>query len=567
MRGKGISGGIGLGVAFIHKEDRIDFSKENISDIDKELERLNTSIEIAKEAINRIYQKTLDNYGEKESDIFIAHRMFLEDPEYIGAIKEKIKLEKVNAEWSLMEITNLYIAMFDKMKDPYIKERVIDLEDVSNRLLKILLNIESKEYSKLDHKIIIIAKDLKPSDMAQMDYSTVVGIVTEDGGKTSHTGIMARAMNIPSVSGIKNLYDKVEDGDFIIIEGNTGAIIINPSQDEINFYRDKKQRIDEEVRSLKNMIGKESLSKDGYKISIHCNIASPNDMDDLIKNDGEGVGLYRTEFLYMNRDRLPTEDDQFNAYKIVAEKLKGKPLVIRTLDVGGDKDVPYLNLPKEINPFLGYRAIRYCLGNRQIFKSQLRAILRASAYGDIRIMFPMISSLEELRLSKAILQEVKKDLRAEKIDFNEEIKVGIMVEVPSVAIQSRAFAKEVDFFSIGTNDLIQYTLAVDRVNQDVSYLYNQYNPAVLSLIKTTIDNGHKEGIKVGMCGESAGDMKLIPVFLAMGLDELSMSPSSVLKARYLIRNTNKEEIEDIMDEILALGTAREVEEFLDDKMS
>lgn len=563
LKGIGISDGIGLGKVFVYREDALNFSRENITDIDIELDRLDNSIKETKVEIDKIYDLSLKNFNEKESHIFIAHRMLLEDPEYIGGIKKKIKEEKINSEWAVMEVTKSYISLFENMKDLYIKERAIDLKDVSNRLLRSLLDIENHDFSKINEEIIIVAQDLKPSDFVQINLDMVVGIVTEIGGETSHTGIMARTMNIPGVSGIKNITKKVKDGDFIIIEGSSGQVMIDPSLEDINIHRLKQEKLEEEKKALKDMIGMESISQDGYRVRIYGNIGTINDVDDVIKNDGEGVGLYRTEFLYMNSGRLPREEDQFAAYKIAAERLKGKPLAIRTLDVGGDKEIPYLNIPQEMNPFLGYRAIRFCLDNRDIFKTQLRAILRASVYGNIKIMFPMISSLEELRLSKSILNEVKDELRNKKIDFKEDIEIGIMVEIPSVAIQSRAFAKEVDFFSIGTNDLIQYTLAVDRGNQEIAHLYNPFNPAVLSLIRMTIENGHEEGISVGMCGEAAGNMKLIPLFLAMGLDDFSMSPSSILKARQLIRNINKGKIKSMLDEILDLGTAGEIEEYLD----
>jgi phosphoenolpyruvate-protein phosphotransferase (PTS system enzyme I) len=359
----------------------------------------------------------------------------------------------------------------------------------------------------------------------------------------------------------------VKNNDIIIIDGEEGTVIINPTQDEINTYKEKRKAFEEFKNKLKELKNSKSISKDGYKVEIAGNIGTPNDIDKVIENGGEGVGLYRTEFLYMDRDKLPTEEEQFESYKIVAEKLEGRPLVIRTLDVGGDKELPYLEMPKEMNPFLGYRAIRLCLDRVDIFKVQLRAILRASAYGNIKIMFPMISSLKEFRDAKQILEEVKNELRVEKIPFNENIEVGIMVEIPSAAIQSDVFAKEVDFFSIGTNDLIQYTLAVDRGNENISYLYSQYHPAVLRLIKMTIENGHKEGIWVGMCGEAAGDERLIPILLGMGLDEFSMSASSILKARYIIKNISKIEMENMIEEILNLETPLQVKQYIDEKIT
>ncbi|CAK7034525.1 phosphoenolpyruvate--protein phosphotransferase [Tissierella sp.] len=566
MKGLGTSVGIGIGKVLIYKEPEIKISKNSISDSEQEIERLNQSIHKAIIEIDNIYNITLEKVGGPEAEIFAAHKMILEDPEYISAIKEKILTDNVNSEWAVREITNSYISLFQEMEDEYLRARAVDIKDVSDRVLRILLNIETKDLSLINRETIIVARDLTPSDTAQINKDMVVGIVTEVGGRTSHTSIMARTMNIPAICGVKDITDIVKEDDLMIINGSTGDIIVNPTVNEVILYRKEKEDLEKLRKELEKLKGQESISKDGYKVELAGNIGTLQDIDKVIENDGEGVGLYRTEFLYMYNDKLPTEEEQFEAYKIVAERLKGKPLVIRTLDVGGDKDIPYLNIPKEMNPFLGYRAIRFCLDNEGIFITQIRAILRASAYGNVKIMFPMISNIEELRESKLIVEGVKEELRKENIEFNQNIEIGIMVEIPAVAIHSRQFAKEVDFFSIGTNDLIQYTLAVDRGNQKISNLYNQFHPAILSLIKMTIDNGHKEGIWVGMCGEVAGDEKLIPILLAMGLDEFSMSASSILKARYLIRNTSKKDIEEKLDYILNLSTAYEVEKYIDENI-
>lgn len=566
MKALGTSVGIAIGKVLVYKEPEVKISKNHILNVEEEIERLNKSINKAILEIDNIYRIALENIGKKEAEIFVAHKMILEDGDYINAMKEKIRNNNVNSEWAINEITNSYVTLFNEMEDEYLRARAADIRDVSNRVLRILLNIESKDLLTIDRETIIVAHDLTPSDTAQINKDMIVGIVTEIGGRTSHTSIIARSMNIPAISGLEDITNIVKDKDLIIIDGSTGEIIINPNDNEVKLYIKKKEELDRLNKKLEEMKGQESISKDGYKVELAGNIGTLQDIDKVIENDGEGVGLYRTEFLYMYNDKLPTEEEQFQAYKVVAEKLEGKPLVIRTLDVGGDKDIPYLNMPKEMNPFLGYRAIRFCLENKEIFKTQLRAILRASAYGNIKIMFPMISSIEELRESKLIVEEVKKELRKENIRFNENVEIGIMVEIPAVAIHSRQFAKEVDFFSIGTNDLIQYTLAVDRGNQNISNLYNQFHPAILSLIKMTIENGHKEGIWVGMCGEVAGDEKLIPILLAMGLDEFSMNASSILKARYLIRNISKKDVEDILDHILNLSTASEVEKFIDENI-
>lgn len=566
MKAIGTSAGIALGKVLVYKEAEIKIEKKTIDDLEGEIERLDTAIEQGIKELENLYEETLENIGEEEAEIFNAHKMMIQDPEYIDGIKGKIKEEKVNVEWALKEVTDQYVSLFENIDDEYLRERALDLKDISQRLIRILCGIEGNDLRNIKEESIIVAEDLVPSDTAQMDKDKVIGIVTELGGRTSHTSIMARSLEIPAVAGVKDITNIAKNGDFMIVDGSKGIVLINPSQDEVEFYQREKEKYEEFKQQTRQMKGKESISKDGVKVEIAANIGTPKDVDNVIENDGEGVGLYRTEFLYMDNDRLPTEDEQFEAYKVVAERLEGKPIVIRTLDVGGDKDIPYLELPKEMNPFLGYRAIRLCLDRRDIFKTQLRALLRASAYGNIKIMFPMISNIQEVREAKRILEEAKEELRKENIPFNEDIEVGIMVEIPSVAIHSDIFAREVDFFSIGTNDLIQYTLAVDRGNQEISHLYNQYDPAVLRLIKMTIDNGHKAGIWVGMCGEAAGDEKLIPVLLGMGLDEFSMNPASILKARYIISNTSKKEVEGMLDEILSLPTAEDVERYIDENI-
>ncbi len=567
MKGIGVSPGISIGKVFLKEEIEAKVEKKNIENISDEIAKLNAAIEKSLKEVKSIYEYALKNLGEKEAEIFSAHKLMLEDPEFIDFIKEKIKLESVNAEWGVKEASNKYISILENMDNEYLKERAADIKDISKRLINNLMGIENISLSTLEEECIIVSKDLTPSDTAQMRKDKALGFVTEVGGRTSHTSIMARTLELPAVVGVKDMTKSVKNNDIIIIDGEEGTVIINPTQDEINTYKEKRKAFEEFKNKLKELKNSKSISKDGYKVEIAGNIGTPNDIDKVIENGGEGVGLYRTEFLYMDRDKLPTEEEQFESYKIVAEKLEGRPLVIRTLDVGGDKELPYLEMPKEMNPFLGYRAIRLCLDRVDIFKVQLRAILRASAYGNIKIMFPMISSLKEFRDAKQILEEVKNELRVEKIPFNENIEVGIMVEIPSAAIQSDVFAKEVDFFSIGTNDLIQYTLAVDRGNENISYLYSQYHPAVLRLIKMTIENGHKEGIWVGMCGEAAGDERLIPILLGMGLDEFSMSASSILKARYIIKNISKIEMENMIEEILNLETPLQVKQYIDEKIT
>ncbi|WFA08405.1 phosphoenolpyruvate--protein phosphotransferase [Tissierella sp. Yu-01] len=562
MKGIGTSPGIGIGKVFIYKTPDIKVIQRKIEDKEAEIKRLDKGILETSKEIDILHDLALKNMGKNEADIFTAHKMILEDPEFYLAVKEKINIDKINCEFAVKEVSETFISMFENIEDEYLKARAADIKDVTTRLLRVLLGIEADDLLSISEKSIIIAEDLTPSDTAQINKEMASGIVTEFGGRTSHTAIMARTMEIPAIAGVKDILKEVIHGDLMIIDGSNGEITINPTKDTIHMFENRIKESKEAKKKLQTLKGQETISKDGHKVELAGNIGTPKDIEKVLENDGEGVGLYRTEFLFMDRERIPTEEEQFQAYKIVAEKLDKRPLIIRTLDVGGDKEIPYLNLPKEMNPFLGYRAIRLCLDRKDIFRPQLRAILRASAYGNIKIMFPMISSIQEVREAKSAVEEIKEELRRENILFDESIEIGIMVEIPSVAIHSRIFAKEVDFFSIGTNDLVQYTLAVDRGNQNIANLYSHYHPAVLNLIRMTIENGHKEGIWVGMCGEAAGDEKLIPILLAMGLDEFSMSASSILKARYLIKNTSKKEVESKLDEILSLPTADDVERFI-----
>lgn len=568
MKGIGASPGIVIGKALIKRDPKIEVYKKDIQDVEVELKRLKDAREKSKKDVEKLYEHTLKEIGEKEAQIFEAHKMIIDDPEYFGSIENSIKDNKVNAEWALKEITDNFISIFESMDNEYMKERASDIKDVSSRVIKELMGVKSTDLSMLDEEVIIIAEDLTPSDTAQMDKEKVLGFITEIGGRTSHSAIMARTLEIPAVVGVglNTITKDINNSETIILDGEEGIVIVNPTEDEIKYYQRKKQQHDEFKEKLGELIGAKSITKDGVEVELAANIGTPKDVDGVIRNDGQGVGLYRTEFLYMDRDKLPSEQEQFEAYKEVAERLEGKAVVIRTLDIGGDKDLPYLELPKEMNPFLGYRAIRLCLDRKDIFKTQLRALLKASAYGNIKIMFPMISSMEEVRKAKIVLNEAKEELRKEQVPFNEEIEVGIMVEIPAVAVMSDMFAKEVDFFSIGTNDLIQYTTAVDRGNQHISNLYNQFHPALLRLIKQTIENGHKEGIWVGMCGEVAGDPKMVPLLIGMGLDEFSMSPISILKARLIIKNISQEEMKIMVEKAINLPTAEDVEKFIDENI-
>jgi len=562
VKGLGVSPGIGIGKAVVIDKASINITKNYIKDAGNELDRLMNAIEAAKEQLNELYVSTIDELGEKEAQIFKSHEMMLEDDTFISDVENRIKQEGVNAEYALNETSNVYIKMFQSIEDEYLRERAEDIKDVMNRVIRILMGISSVDFSNLKENSIIVAKDLTPSDTAQIDRTKVAAMITEIGGKTSHAAIIARIMGIPTVVGLNNITDKIKNGDTVICDGKTGKVLVNPNAKQL-FYFTKKKNIEDEIRNeLKNQIGLPSVTKDGFKISLTANIGVPNDVDMALENDAEGIGLFRSEFIFMNREHQPTEDEQFEQYKEVLVKMGDKPVIIRTLDIGGDKNVPYIDIPKEMNPFLGYRAIRLCLGNVEVFRTQLRAILRASVYGNVKIMIPMISTMKELKDSKKILQQAKDELTNEGIKFKKDIEIGIMIEIPSAAIISDLLAREVDFFSIGTNDLIQYTMAVDRMNSKLSYLYSQYHPALLRLIKGIIDNAHEAGIWVGMCGEAAGDPKLIPVFVGMGLDEFSMNSPSILRARYIVRNLNKADMEIIAKSTLNMENALEVEEYL-----
>ena len=563
-KGIGASPGIALGKVLVVEHSELIIERKNIEDVDYEIAKLEDAINISIEELIKVKEKAFKTLGENEAEIFEAHLLVLKDPELVDSAKSKIKDEKVNAEFALNEIKEMFVGMFEAMDNEYMRERAADIKDVTNRVLRHILGIKVTDLAGLDEDVILVAHDLTPSDTATMNPKMVLGFLTDIGGRTSHTSIMARTLEIPAVVGLTDITSKVKDGDFIVFNGDTGEVIVNPDYETKLKYTKLKTDFEEYRKSLELLKGKKSVTLDGRHVELAGNIGSPKDVDGLIKNDAEGVGLYRTEFLYMDKeDEFPSEQEQFEAYKAVLEKMNGKPIVIRTLDIGGDKELPYFNMEPEMNPFLGYRAIRLCLDRIDIFKTQLRALYRASIYGKLRIMFPMISSLEELLSAKEIIKEVLKEFDEKGIEYDKNVEVGMMIEIPSSAIITDILAKHVDFFSIGTNDLIQYTCAVDRMNQKISHLYNQFNPAVLRLIKMTIDNAHKEGKWVGMCGESAGDQKMIPILLGFGLDEFSMSPISILQARKLITSVKYEDMKKVSNEVLNMGSAKEIKEYID----
>lgn len=561
--GSSASPGIAIGKALCLKEEELKIEKKEVQSVEAEINRFKEAVNKFKNELTKVRDKAFNELGEEKAAIFDAHIMLLEDPELISSTINKIETDLINSEYAFKSIIDEFIIIFESMDNEYMRERAADIKDVSNRVLRNLLGIKVIDLSMLEEEIILVSNDLTPSETATMDKDKVIGFLTNVGGRTSHTAIMARCLEIPAVVGLKDITEKVSDKDFLIIDGEKGIVIINPSDTEVKEYKELQKEYLENKRELEVLIGKKSITLDGRKVELAANIGTPNEVNDVIKNDGEGVGLFRTEFIYMNRDTMPSEEEQFNSYKEVLERLNSKPVVIRTLDIGGDKKLSYMDIGEEMNPFLGYRAIRLCLDQKDIFKTQLRALLRVSIYGNLRIMFPMISSLEELLEAKEVLNDVKVDLDKKGIEYSDNIEVGLMIEVPSAAIISDILAKHVDFFSIGTNDLIQYTTAVDRMNEKIQNLYNPFNPAVLRLIKIVIDNGHKEGKWVGMCGEMAGDSNMIPILLGLGLDEFSMSAISILTARKLINNTKYEYAKKIAEDVLKLDTANEIKSYME----
>lgn len=562
MKGIGVSSGIAIGYVLKKEETVQKIERKTIEHSEAEMKRLNEARQTSTAQLDQIIQKMQQENRDEEAQIFEAHKMLVGDDIFFGEVEQMILKEKVNAEWALQVITDAYIKQFASFEDEYLRERQADLVDIRNRITKILLGIEEKEPDAVSDEMVIVAKDLAPSDFAKMDLSKIIGFVTEKGSKTSHVSIMARSYGVPAVVGVEAIFTKVKNGDAIIIDGEAGTVLLNPTAAELDTYQRKQQKLQEFNTRLQALKDRETCSLDGKKFTIAANISGPQDVDAVLANGGEGIGLYRTEFLFLDRDSFPSEEEQFTVYKSVVEKMKGKPVVFRTLDVGGDKELPYLDIPPEDNPFLGFRAIRICLANQELFRTQLRALLRASKYGNLKIMFPMISSLEELRAAKAQLKAVSAELEKENIGFAEDIEVGMMVEVPAAAMIAEIFAKEVDFFSIGTNDLIQYTTAVDRGNQRIAHLYTEYHPALFRLIQRIVDAAHQEDIWVGICGEAAANPRLAPIYAAMGVDELSVDSKSILKIRWMLNNSSCLEMEKVIAQIMEMPTAEEIEAYL-----
>ncbi|AIW41174.1 MULTISPECIES: phosphoenolpyruvate--protein phosphotransferase [Paenibacillus] len=562
ISGIAASAGIAIARAFILEHPNYAVERRAVGDVEAEIARLDAALAQSQTELESIKEKTLQELGEKKAEIFASHLLILNDPELIDPVKAKIRDEQLNADYALNEVATQFISMFENMKSAYLQERASDMRDVTKRILNHLLGVHFVSPAEIAEETIVLAEDLTPSDTAQLNREFVKGFATNIGGRTSHSAIMARSLEIPAVVGTKNILSQAKSGDLIIVDGLDGHVFVNPTEEIVAEYRAKQVAYDKQREEWRKLRGEATVSVDGVHVELAANIGTPNDVAGVLDNGGEGVGLYRTEFLYMGRDKLPSEEVQYTAYKTVLERMEGKPVVVRTLDIGGDKELPYLDLPKEMNPFLGFRAIRLCLDRQDIFRTQLRALLRASVHGNLRIMFPMIATLNEFREAKAVLLEEKEKLVTEGVSVSEEIQLGIMVEIPSTAVLADQFAKEVDFFSIGTNDLIQYTMAADRMNERVSYLYQPYNPSILRLVKMVIDAAHREGRWVGMCGEMAGDTTAIPLLLGLGLDEFSMSATSILPARSQISKLSRADMEKLATKALDMQTAEQVVELV-----
>jgi len=562
ITGIAASSGIAIGKAFKLENPSFEVEKKSIQDALEETKRFHKAVDQSKSELTEIKNKAEKELGADKAAIFEAHLLVLSDPELIGTVERRIEEEQVNAEFALDAVANDFIAIFENMDNEYMKERAADIRDVTKRVMSHLLGLTFQSPAAINEEVIIVADDLTPSDTAQLNRQFVLGFATNIGGRTSHSAIMSRSMEIPAVVGTKTITSAVDNGTLVIVDGLDGVVIVDPTEEEKAAYQEKQKQFLEQKALWAKLVHEPTVTADGVHVELGANIGNPNDLEGVVNNGAEAIGLYRTEFLYMGRDRLPSEDEQFEAYKKVLETMGEKPVVIRTLDIGGDKKLPYLELPEELNPFLGVRAIRLCLERQDIFRTQLRALCRASVYGQLKIMFPMVATLEELREAKAIFNEEKEKLIQEGVPVSDAIEVGMMVEIPSTAVIADRFAKEVDFFSIGTNDLIQYTLAADRMNEKVSYLYQPYHPAVLRLVHNVIQAAHKEGKWAGMCGEMAGDETAIPILLAMGLDEFSMSATSILPARSLLKKLSKADVEKHIDVVLNLDTAEDVAQYV-----
>lgn len=562
-KGTNASDGIGIGTAVIVEEAELVITRREVGDAQAEVSRFKGALEQTVAETQKMAEDLATRVGEKEAEIMQGHMMLLSDPMLTGEIENSISNDKVNAEFAIETVCNMYADMFASMGDELMQQRATDMRDIKVRMQRTLMGLQSADVSSLPAGTVLVAKDLTPSMTAGINPANVVGIVTELGGRTSHSAILARALEIPAVVAVNGLLEQVKDGDTVVLDGSTGEVYVNPDTEIKTAYEAKRDQFLKEKKELEKYIGKPSVTKDGVQVEIVANIGKPEDVDKVLQYDGEGVGLFRTEFLFMDRTSMPTEDEQFEAYKKVAAAMNGKPVIIRTLDIGGDKEIPYMGFEKDENPFLGYRAIRLCLDRKEdIYKPQLRALLRASAFGNIRIMIPLVTCIEEYREAKALIEELKKELDEKGIAYKKDIQVGIMVETAAASLIADIFAKEADFFSIGTNDLTQYTMSVDRGNKKISYLYSTFNPAVLRSIRHIIACGREAGIMVGMCGEAASDPMMVPLLLAFGLNEFSMSASAILRTRKLVTEYSVSELQEVADKAMSFATTAEVEAYM-----
>ncbi|GEO27785.1 phosphoenolpyruvate-protein phosphotransferase [Alicyclobacillus acidoterrestris] len=560
--GVAASDGIAIAPVFVVNAAVKNVEKREDVTVEQELSKLEDAIARTKAELQQLYETANQKLGASHAQIFVAHLQILDDPEFVGAIQSTMQTEHVNVEYALTSVTSQLVAIFEQMDDEYMRQRSSDIKDVSQRVLGHLQGTSRASLAALEEPVILVAEDLTPSDTVVLDKNLVHAFVTDVGGRTSHSAIMARSLGIPAVVGLGEISQAVEPGMTVIVNGLDGEVIVDPTPDELAMYRRRMEEDANQRQQLQALRFEPTVTTDGHQVELAGNIGGPADVDNVQENGGEGIGLFRSEFLYMNRNAAPTEEEQFQAYREVAERMAGKPVVIRTLDVGGDKEIPYLDLPKESNPFLGYRAIRVCLDTPELFKTQLRAILRASHYGHIKLMFPMISNVMEIRQAKQLLKAVQSELRDASIPFDEQMEIGIMVEIPASAVIADVLAQEVDFFSIGTNDLIQYTMACDRMNDRITHLYQPYHPAILRLVKMVVDGAHQHGKWVGMCGEMAGDLTAVPILLGLGLDEFSMSGGSILRVRQLIRDLSYERAQALADEALKQDSQQAVEELV-----
>ena len=562
VKGTGASAGIGIGKVVVLEEAKLVIKREIVADIEAEALRFKEALVVFAANTKALAEDMEKRIGSKEAEILMSQSFMMQDPELTGAIENAIREECLNTEAAVDHVCNMYADIFASMDDELMQQRATDMRDIKTRIQKILLGIQDLDVAALPQGTVIIAEDLTPSITAGIHAENVMGIVTELGGKTSHTAILARALEIPAVVAAVDILKSVKNGDTVIVDGSEGLVLINPETDVQDGYISRRDTYLKEKKELEKYIGMPSVTKDGVRVELAGNIGKPEDVDKVLQYDGEGVGLFRTEFLFMDRTEMPTEEEQFEAYKKVAITMNGKPVIIRTLDIGGDKEIPYMGLTKDENPFLGYRAIRFCLDRKDIYNVQLRALLRASAFGNIKIMVPLVTCIEELREVKAMIKELMAELDAKKVSYNKDIPVGIMVETAAASLMADVFAKEADFFSIGTNDLTQYTMSVDRGNGRVAYLYSTFNPAVLRSIKHVITCGREAGIMVGMCGEAASDPMMIPLLLAFGLNEFSMSASAILSSRKMITEYSTKELQAIADKAMSFDTAGEVEAYM-----